>query len=672
MARGNRQMRVGSVASTRSRYAGGSGAYSAAEAPTQNAGREIDVLAAAAFAADEHAPHFSGEVMNLNHAGAAVVGQKIGGATVGRYGMTGLDGVESTEIQGDGSMLVRFANGERVIVDLINYRITSSVPGIPNPEMVAAVYEALAISGKDDPRYADFVAAMEAYHADRSDLARLAIAAAEGEKIMTGMDTFRVDVESQEAPTSAQERAKQLHEALTNRRAPLWVDRVASAAPEGVSVFGAVMYPNRDAVALEQARFTADDWDIPDMKSAIGKLAEIHEQPDLVAKAEAATTKKQLEAIAKKLDTESAVGTPGPVTVAARMKTARDLGLPLYEPDPNFVPTTNLLDASIIVSNDHAAGTRAFALSGPPGTGKNKFIYEMAAASFMPVFEMDFGAGDTMRDSLGDTGLKDGNTQLQVGTLAKALCAKGGCYAVYNEFISAPRGEQTALHNLLGSGLDQTSGRAIMFKSSEDNAPIRMELDPDSVQFLTYNPGRGDERPNEAIMRRTSALTFEYGSEDDETKKMCHMLQPAIARLASQSDPEKAARWTYDPEKTRVDADGFEVPIPITEQCPDLAEEVRTGVRFAQHLRSMYYDDSVQHFMDGTTLGRFVGQIIVEDNFTGFDDEQHNGAELAAKKLDFMFDQTLPPDERYNLLMDAMSTFYSSRMNQGNAGGIGI
>lgn len=655
----------------RSRNSKGASAYANSNM-TQTAGRQVDVLSAATFAEDEYAPHFSGQVMKLNHAGTAVIGQKINGQKVGRYGMTGLDNVESVTTREDGTVMVRFLNGERVIVDLKNAHITSSVPGVPNAEMVAALYEALAAHGKDDPRFAGLVAALEAYHGDREDLALLAIAASEGEKVLAGMDTFRIQVDSQEAPSDMQERSQALHDALTNRAAPMWMDRLQRSLPKGMSIFGAVRYPNRDAIALEQARFDSNDWEVEDMKEAVRALSEMHNQPEWATKAADATTKKQMEAIAKTVDADVTFGSPGPISIAARMKTARDLGLPIYEPDMNYVAGNDITEASISITNDLNAGTRAFALYGPPGTGKNKFIEELAASSFMPVFEVDFGAGDSMRDLLGDTGLKDGNTQLQVGTLARALSAKGGCYAVYNEFISAPKAEQTTLHNLLGSGIDQTKGRAIMFKSSETSERVRMEIDPDSVQFLTYNPGRGDERPNEAVMRRVSALAFEYPSEDDEVAKTCHMIIPAVGRLAANSTNPGAESWKYDPDLTRVNADGIEEDVAIAEQMPEMATEVRRAVRFARHLRSMYYDDAVEHFMDGTTLSRFVTQIITETHFIGPDFEPINGVELAAKKLDFMIDQSLPPDERRATMDDALTTFYPDAMGSKGSNGIGL
>lgn len=671
MARGKTGARGRTTASARQATAGGTSG--ATLELTQEGVSSTSLLSPGEFSKAEHSPQHQGMVLNLEGGNSVLVGSKIAGLSVGRYGMSGLDGVDQVTELEDGTILVTFRNGSSAIVNLEAMTIRTDAQGNPSPEATAALYEALAAKYKDDPKMAEMIAALAAYHADREDLASLAIAAAACEKAIADLDNFTIIREEGE-PSDQESRLAAVRAAMAGRDNPLWLERLRQSLPGTMSVLGPIMYPNNAAIQREQMNLSSADWDEQDMRAAFDDLAARLDDPDIAAKAQKAKDKDALEKLAQEYSGEMKMGSPGPIALAARRRTARVLGLPLFESDPHYVVDGNIGELSLLINGDRFAGTRTFGLAGPPGTGKNTFIYELASTTGQPVVEVDFANGDSMRDLLGDVGLVDGSTVLREGTLAKGLCAPGGVIAVFNEVVSARSDEMTALHNIMGSKADQSTGRWITYKSPEGldgGEATRREVDGESLMFLTWNPGRGDERLSGAVMRRMAAYTIEYGDEESETRKMCHVVYPVVAKLA-EADPAKAAGWSYDPDLTEVDAKGDIIPVPIEVQCPELAKECRSAVRLAEQMRTQYYDDSIQHFMETTTLSRFISTIIMEDHFPPEDEgaATTNGVQLAARRLDFMFDQSRLPEDRWSSLTELMSSIYGERID-GSTGGIG-
>ncbi|WP_217924795.1 AAA family ATPase [Miltoncostaea oceani] len=618
-------------------------------------------------------------LLNFELAGSATVGQRIAGVSVGRYGMTGLDGVVSVTPQPDGTVLVVFANGTTAIVNLSTRTVQTDAPGNPSPEAIAALYEALALDPSAPP---ELVAALENYHADRTDLASLAIAASAGEKVLAGADAFYVLVDGDE-PTEESARLDAVRRSMEETgQVPLWLRRQAEGLPPRVSPIGALLYGSRAAVVREAMAFNIDDWDAPDMRKALTTLAETYEMPEFAAKVEKAKTKEDLDALSTEFDELGLRGTPAPITLAARNRTARQLGLKIYTENPRFVFTAGIQDACALINDLTFTGTRAFGFAGPPGTGKNTFINELAAAKGMPVFEVDFSAGDSIRDLLGDIALEDGNTRLKLGTLTRALSAKGGVVAVYNEIVSAKDEEMTALHNILGSGADQSVNRFITFKApegidtGEGGESVRVEIDPDSLQFLTWNPGRADERPPPAVARRMATFSIEYGSEDEEVERLCNVTYGTVERLLEGvDDPAVRARWDFDPDMTKPGPDGQPVLVPMREQCPDLERECRIAAKMATHMRRQFQEDDLQHYMDTTTLARFLTSVLCNDHFPSEGAAEAgatvSGAKLGMRLLDFMYDQTLPAEDRYDALVQTMAPYYGDRIEALGTGSIG-
>lgn len=624
-----------------------------------------EILSAETLAREEHGLLHQGEVLALNHAGQVVVGQDIAGFPVGRYGAAGLDDVSSVGPTAAG-IEVTFASGARVLVDLGASTVSCSCGASPCPHAVGALYEALATMDPSNPAIAAHAETLAAYHADRSNQAALAAAAESGMAALAGLEPFRVvpDPDAQAAEDQAS-RIQELREVMSGRRRnPKWLEKMLATLPKGVSPLSALIYPDRAAALAEQARFTRDDWEIEDLRDALGEFA--GEDAGVQAQIAKATTKEELEKLAEAYPQEDSIGSPGPITKAVRRGTARRLGLPIYEPDPHFIWDSRLGSFAALFKDDIDTGRRGFGLSGEPGTGKNSFVYELSAVTGMPVFEVDFAAGDSMRDLLGDTGLKDGNTTLTVGLLSEALCAKGGCIGVYNEVVEAPRGELTYLHNVFGSKANQRDNRFITFKSPEGGTATRMEIDPDSLNVATWNPDKADRRPHQALARRMSVFTFTHGTEEEEARRLSHMVYPMVGEIMQGVTADAggdASEWTYDPFKTKTDDQGEQVPVPLEEQCPRLYEECQRAAKLARSMRTLYAEDRVEHNMDATTLASFVSTVLLQS--------QHDDAvTLAAMKLDFMFPQTTAPADRWDELVEVMNDTYGPRI-QGRTNGIG-
>lgn len=627
------------------------------------------LLSAELIEREEHTLMHQGEVVVLRDGTNLIVGDQHMGFPVGRYGAAGLDDVSAVNASG-GAVAVDFASGASALVDLGARTVSCTCGANPCSHQVAALYEAVAMQDPNSPALAAHAETLAAYHADPSNTAALLAAAQTGMAALAGGEPFRV-VPHPDA--LADERSEQLLELRgvleAGRGTPGWLERLKARLPHGVSPIAGILYPNRAAALAEQARFTRDDWDMDDLRGVLEDFAA--DDPAMLAKIQKAKTQAELEKIAEAYPEEGSLGSPGPITKAVRRGTARRLGLPIYEPDPHFIWDSRLGSFASLLRNDLDTGRRSFGLSGEPGTGKNSFVYELSAVTGQPVFEVDFAAGDSMRDLLGDTGLKGGETVLSVGPLSQALCAKGGCVAVFNEIVEAPRGELTSLHNVFGSKADQTTSRFITFKSPEGGDATRMAVDADSLCFATWNPDKADRRPHQALARRMSVLTFDHGTEDEEARRLTHMVYPMVGEimqgLAAQSG-EDPAEWTYDPFKTKTaktdDGSTETVPVPLEEQCPRLFEECQRGAKLARTLRTMYQEDMVEHNMDATTLSSFISTIVLE---SGHDD----AVTLAALKLDFMFPQTTRPEDRWDQLVEAMNDVYGPRI-QGRTNGVGI
>lgn len=632
----------------------------------------LTLLSAETISLEEHALHHQGEVITLRDGTELTVGESHLGFPVGRYGALGLDDVSSvTPIVG--GVEVHFHSGAKALVDLHGRTVSCSCGASPCQHSVAALYRAIGTLPADSPQLAAHQETLAALAADPENVAALLAASQTGMEALAGGEPFRV-VPSPDALADDQARKlAELREVMAgSRRTPRWMERLMSKLPKGFSPLAAILYPSRAAVLAEQARFTRDDWDLEDLRSVLASEGFAGTDAATVAKIQKAKTQEDLEKIAGAYPEEDGPqALPGPITLAVRRGTARRLGLPIYERDPHFIWDDRLGSFAGIMKNDLEIGRRSFGLSGEPGTGKNSFVYELSAVTGQGVFEVDFAAGDSMRDLLGDTGLEDGNTVLRVGPLSQALSAKGGCIAVFNEIVEAPRGELTALHNVFGSKADQRHSRFITFKSPEGDTATRMEVDESSLTFATWNPDKADRRPHQALARRMSILTFDHGTEEEEARRLSHMVYPLVGEvmrdLAGQSGADPS-EWAYDPDRTKTvkadDGSDEVVPVPLEEQCPRLFEECARASSLARRLRTMYQEDQVEHLMDSTTLASFVSTILLE---SGHDD----AVNLAAMKLDFIFPQNQSPEDRWDQLTEAMQDVYGPRI-RGATNGIGV
>src|ERR1035437_1857193 len=203
---------------------------------------------------------------------------------------------------------------------------------------------------------------------------------------------------------------------------------------------------------------------------------------------------------------------------------ADSLGVPIPQNDPYYYWSFSVGLAQNLLANAIANGHRAFSIYGPAGTGKNTFIKQaFAALTKQPVFEMDVASSDELEAAIGYDGIdvvegEDGSVASKTvekrGKLTR-LAAKGGII-VLNEITELPRGQLTAIHDMIGSGLGDGERYIVIKSSNSPDKEMMLPVHPDTVLFFTYNPERSDRRPHEALLSRTLNLHLGHGDEEEE------------------------------------------------------------------------------------------------------------------------------------------------------------
>jgi len=600
-----------------------------------------------------------GEVLRLADGREVTVGSQIGGNAVGRLGVPGLDEVVSVTPQG-ARVAVGFTSGATAHVTLATRQASCDCGQDICRHRVAALYEALALvepkpGHRIDPAIAAHQQALAAYHDDPSDLAKLAAAAATGERALLALGPMQVE-------------AAALAPAQTpGARASAGLNAEPIAPPMSEALFAATAAP---PLHFDPAEVEEDP-----LRAILTRLAKRKGDADMLKALDKA---KGVDALLEIYESKrSEPGFPKsdhPINLAVRLAGAEREGLWIPQPDRGFLWTQELARCNALVRSSLGQGDRTFGLYGDPGTGKNSYAYELAAAFGMPVYEVDFSEGVDMDQLLGTTGLAvergdDGGvatkTVAELGPLARAAKIKGGSVIVLNEIVEAGKGQLTALHNAIGSGSSQhmetdEEGNAV-FRPRERFITVKtpaggettVEVDPNTIFVLTWNPGRESRMPHEAMLSRTLCMRFGYGTEREETERQALNVYTRVHGLY-QDQP-------YKPGLTKTD-NNRPVPVPISEQIPDLSDEVKKDVRLARELRQMYYNGDIDIYPDARLLTRFSGDRIELMNRAK--DDPNPAARLhalkaAASQLTVLFDQSYQMEEIHQQLDNILANHYT-------------
>lgn len=191
-----------------------------------------------------------------------------------------------------------------------------------------------------------------------------------------------------------------------------------------------------------------------------------------------------------------------------------------------------------VIRNRIALGNRSFILRGPPGTGKDSFMQEVAAIYKMPMQVFNIGPTFSLEDAIGGDGLeatqvvdKNGNisqapqsAQIK-GPLARAL--EHPCMVVIQE----PEGfenDMVRIHSVFGDNVGAPESRYLTFNSSSGEQ--RLDVHKDAIVALTYNPGKEDIKFKTALHDRACNLDFEYPDAEQEAERIAKMVTRVMAR----------------------------------------------------------------------------------------------------------------------------------------------
>lgn len=395
-----------------------------------------------------------------------------------------------------------------------------------------------------------------------------------------------------------------------------------------------------------RSRTVVNKFDIlPDAKGTSTKAFVDEEFP--VIPVELAPVSESIIAMSK----IQASGKEGPTVMTEDYGYYRDvadsLGVPIPEEDPYYCWSFDVGLAQNLLANALANGHRSFSIYGPPGTGKNTFIKQaFAALTHQPVFEMDVASSDELEAAIGYDGIDvvegdDGSVASKTvekrGKLTR-LAAKGGII-VLNEITELPRGQLTAIHNMIGSGLGDGERYIVIKSPNSPDKEMMIPVHPDTCFFFTYNPERSDRRPHEALLSRTLNLHLGHGDEKAEADILSARTNAVLANNKEFIAAREAAGK----------------PTTLT------AEDVKPTVGFMRTLRAAYRDDGLQHEPDMRTAVMFEACRQAEDA-----KGRKAGILFVLHQLDFMFDQSMDtPQERMSQLQKYASNFFSEIEDMG-------
>lgn len=597
--------------------------------PTQE---QSSLITAEILASLEHDPTARGELITLRDGTELSVGSSVAGHTVGRYTMRGIDDISGVDYDPDTFIVkVNFHSGPEALVSADRTTVDCSCGATVCPHRIAALAAAMVHPGSntmDDLLLASHRDAMAEYFED-PNATTLAFAAASAQVLMEEQGGFAA--ESFDLPESYVAREKEMLLSVDE-------DEAVAATPERVTElrqrFGRKIrgaqresHVNRTRMA---AALSVDDyydkyWDDDERKI----LEELNQIADPLAR-EDRMYELDFDGLPKQL-------------LALREKTSTTLGLPIPE-DPGMVIDSDLANTQRVVINALSQGRRTFGFYGPQGTGKNTFADMLASHSGMPVFEIDCSQSDDFNEMLVAPTLREGEKggtikDSEVGPLLKAASAEGGAVIVFNEIVEAPRGQLTAIHNLIGSGVAGKQRYYTAKTSSGKNT--RIPIDDQTIFVLTWNPDREGRRPHAALSSRMVNVAFDHPDEEAEVERTAVRVWDSIGtKLAAKQN------WKYDSDA--VDERGERVP--ISKQIPELAEMLRPDVQFARMLRVEYYGGDLDHCADSRTMVTYSSSRIL-DKFSEHEDTRKTATEANLHLWDFVTPQDGKREERFNSLL---------------------
>jgi MoxR-like ATPase len=232
-----------------------------------------------------------------------------------------------------------------------------------------------------------------------------------------------------------------------------------------------------------------------------------------------------------------------------------------------------------LIRNHMDMNGRFFVLAGPPGTGKDTLAEQFAAQAGMPFKQFNIGpdfdleqalAGDVVdvetvqfetwvekRDDKGKV-IKgsDGEPEMEkirvpVGVAPKTRAEDGELSRWLQKpsvvVLDEPEGmdaQMVRLHSIAGDRIESSEGRFITVNSltGEEKA-----VHEDCYFFIAYNPGEGDQRFRPALHDRGLNLAFDYYDADVEAEILASEVTNIIGNLGTVDDKGPLAKkWTAD------------------------------------------------------------------------------------------------------------------------------
>lgn len=412
--------------------------------------------------------------------------------------MAGLAEVESVQPQLDATHLVRFADGEEVLVDLPNGAVAFTGEH-SQTRLVAAVHAALAERAASAPEhledeFAALNAARAAFHDNpngpESYRNYVKVLAAKGAEELSGEiavnpTKLRRRLTGEKEPKKRSRRLRGMQEMISRALEGPNPSEAAYGVLYQVNQQGKVQLPEKE---FEERREAAKRLGglglIPEIKIDIEKT----EDGEIVSKGEYYFGHQEQELFAE-------------------------------------------------MRNRTAVGERFFIFRGPPGTGKDSAAKQFAALSRRPYIAFNVGPGFDWEQQIGGDGLgpqeiydDDGNL-INVVPTTKQIVGPLSRWAQEPSMIviQEPEGmenELVRLHSAAGDNVGDPTGRYITINSSagEERIPVH----PDCIIVLTYNSGEEDIRFKPALHDRAGNFDFEYPPAEEEAKRIAQMVTKAM------------------------------------------------------------------------------------------------------------------------------------------------
>lgn len=516
--------------------------------------------------------------------------------------MRGLASLEQITARADGTYYVRFDDGTKAIVDLDKHRVSFERNGDwTDAQMRSALIAALAkrsLARDSAPEHLAHLADAYAYHDDlRNPESLRTLAEAGREALRAERENFSVGTsavfdEAQEAERNAGPLPRALAREMRKRFEGVVRKALQGGGPSAAAK--ALLY-NVD----DNGNVLVSEQELKERRQAAKRLGGEHLIPESGIQVseepcgECTECKAGNECLAPKL-----VST-GSYYVGEQEK-------------KHFYKVKNRLEQ----------GQRTLILRGPPGTGKDRFLKELAAIRETPYVPINIGPGFSIEDSMGGDGLaakefvdKETGEVKHVATVTEEV--QGPLTRAVQEpalvVIQEPAGmkhELVRLHSIAGDNIGEPESRHLQINSTKGQLSIPVH--PDCIVAFTYNEGKEGETLGDALHDRACNLDFEVPSVQDEAKRWQTILKYKLLRN-QQEFPE-----LHD----------VEPPLEIIEN----------GVRAMRQLRSSHLNDSAE-LVRGYPGGR-AGPHIVADLIMEGANENEQATALALENLHYLLEGT--------------------------------